>query len=334
MLKSRFSRACAMTIAFSITLITLLATAGVTALPAAAADPPITQRVATGVTADALPTAQINGVVWDQAIVGNTVYAGGQFTSARPAGADAGTSESPRSNLMALNITTGVMTHFAPAINGIVNVLALSPNKSLLYVGGAFTSVNGAQHNRIAAFNAATGALINAFAPNLDAQVLAISATNDSGLRGWHLLHGQRQRPQPARRVQRRERRTAWLGAHDRPRRQHAAGRPGRPKVIVGGAFATINGSTAQGLGAVDPTSGALMPCIANTVVKNYGATAAQLSLKTDGKTIYGSGYWFGGTGNFEGVWAADQSTGAIKWLADCHGDTYDSTPINGASTR
>ena len=42
-------------------------------------------------------------------------------------------------------------------------------------------------------------------------------------------------------------------------------------------------------------------------------------------------GYWFGGTGNFEGVWAADQSTGAIKWLADCHGDTYDSTPINGA---
>ena len=96
MLKNRFSRACATTVAFTITLITLLVAAGITALPAAAADPPITQRSATGVTADALPTAQINGVVWDQAIVNNTVYAGGQFTSARPAGADAGTSETPR----------------------------------------------------------------------------------------------------------------------------------------------------------------------------------------------------------------------------------------------
>ena len=40
----------------------------------------------TTVSSDALPTVQINGVVWAQVIVGNTVYAGGSFSSARPAG--------------------------------------------------------------------------------------------------------------------------------------------------------------------------------------------------------------------------------------------------------
>ena len=33
-----------------------------------------------------LPTAQINGVAWSQVVVGNTVYVGGEFTSARPPG--------------------------------------------------------------------------------------------------------------------------------------------------------------------------------------------------------------------------------------------------------
>ena len=44
---------------------------------AAAADPePLPQTV----RSDSLPTVQINGVVWDQQIVGDTVYVGGEFT--------------------------------------------------------------------------------------------------------------------------------------------------------------------------------------------------------------------------------------------------------------
>ncbi len=67
-------------------------------------------------SADALPTVQIDGVVWSQAVVGNTVYAGGRFNNARPAGAAAGTKLTPRGNLLAYDITTGnLVTSFDPS---------------------------------------------------------------------------------------------------------------------------------------------------------------------------------------------------------------------------
>ena len=47
------------------------------------------------VAADGLGTVQVNGVVWSMVTVGNTVYATGSFTNARPAGAAAGTSTTP-----------------------------------------------------------------------------------------------------------------------------------------------------------------------------------------------------------------------------------------------
>ena len=45
--------------------------------------PPVPTTPAT-VSADSLPTVQIDGIVWSQAVVGNTVYAGGSFANARP----------------------------------------------------------------------------------------------------------------------------------------------------------------------------------------------------------------------------------------------------------
>ena len=49
---------------------------------------PLKQRDDKLVTADELPTVQINdGYVWAQTTVGTTVYAVGQFSNVRPAGA-------------------------------------------------------------------------------------------------------------------------------------------------------------------------------------------------------------------------------------------------------
>ena len=113
--------------------------------PAAVADPtPIQPRPASAVTADRLPTVQINGVVWSQAVVGNTVYAGGSFSQARPAGAAPGTSQTPRANLLAYDITTGnLITSFDPTLNGQVRAVAASPDGTRIYVVGDFTTANG-----------------------------------------------------------------------------------------------------------------------------------------------------------------------------------------------
>ena len=105
----------------------------ITATPASAdtlpGPAPVQQRSADNVTADALPTVQIDGVVWSQAIVGNTVYAGGSFANARPAGAAAGTNLTPRSNLLSYDITTGnLITSFAPTLNAQVQAVAASPD--------------------------------------------------------------------------------------------------------------------------------------------------------------------------------------------------------------
>ena len=110
------------------------------------------------VSADGLPTAQINGVVWSQIVANDIVYAGGNFSSARPPGAAAGTGETPRSNLVAYNINTGELTSFAPVVNGQVRSVTASPDKSRLYIGGTFTSVDGQTRNRIAAFDLGVGA--------------------------------------------------------------------------------------------------------------------------------------------------------------------------------
>src|SRR5215207_5252545 len=97
------------------------------------------------VTADALPTVQINGVVWDQTIVGNRVYAVGEFTAARPAGSPLGSNHTAKSNILAYNLTTGQLdTGFTASLNGAGNTITSSPDGSRLYVGGSFTSVNGA----------------------------------------------------------------------------------------------------------------------------------------------------------------------------------------------
>lgn len=285
------------------------------------------------VSADPLPTVQINGVVWAQVVVGNTVYVGGEFTQARPAGAAAGTNETPRTNLLAYNITTGeLISSWAPTPNGAVYSLAASPDGSRIYVGGAFTNVNGQTRNRIAALSPTNGSVIAGFAPNATARVYGISATDTRVyMAGWFtVVNGVTRnkfaavRPSDGALL-------SWA-----PDAQDGQGRaillsPDGSKVALGGSFTTLNGSSnpGYGLALVDSDTGASLPTPANSVIRNAGPNAAVLSLATDGgNSFWLSGYVFGSGGNLEGVTRISWDTGGIIWIADCHGDTYSVHPM------
>ena len=94
--------------------------------PASADTAPPSSSTPKTVAADALPTPQINGVVWTQLIVGTTVYVGGEFTKARPAGSAPGANEVTRNNMLAYNLTTGALTSFNPNMNAAVRGLVAS----------------------------------------------------------------------------------------------------------------------------------------------------------------------------------------------------------------
>jgi large repetitive protein len=217
---------------------------GVLMAPAASADPsPVVPRADTVVTADALPTVQVDGVVWSQAVVGNTVYAGGSFANARPAGAAAGTNTTPRSNLLAYDITTGnLITSFAPVLNGQVLSVSASPDGSRVYIAGEFTTVNGVTKNKVAAFNTATGALITSFTVNIATRVKAVVATNSTVYVGGQFT---------AANGQLRNRLAAFNAANGallgwNPNADYNVNAlvltPDKSKVIVGGAFQNTGG--------------------------------------------------------------------------------------------
>jgi hypothetical protein len=303
---------------------------------------PIQQRTATTVTADALPTAQIGtaadgsqGVVWALKVIGSKVYAGGSFANAFPPGADpTGTAgEVARGNLLAFDVTTGQLDGFAPDLNGPVQALAASPDGSVLYAGGRFTSVDGQPRSMIAAFDTATGALRSTFAPVLTgSSVNAIAVTADAvyvggwissanGVKRRHLVafdtsgHLLPWAPTPNQQVD------ALLVA------------PSGDRLVVGGRFDAIDGRPQRGMAALRLTDAKALPWAANRVIRNgvasgtFAGRAGVSSLSTDGTLIYGTAWVYSNakTGNLEGAFAVDPASGAIRWIDDCHGDLYSS---------
>lgn len=290
---------------------------------AMAAAPPAT------VSADGLPTWQINGVVWSQTVVGNTVYVAGSFTKARPPGVAAGgTGEVAAGNIFAYDITTGNrVSSFSQSLNAQGLVVTPSPDGSRIYVGGDFTTVDGITRNHIAAFSTATGALVTTFAPSLSGQVRGIAVTSSTVYVGGNFFNANGSgRTRLAALNAASGALLPWAPRADDNNVAAMVMAPDNSRVIVGGSFSTLNGIAANGMGSLDATTGATLPWAANQTIRDGGSKSGITSLTTDGTRVYGSGYAFG-TGNFEGSFAAVPSTGTINWVNDCHGDTYDVYP-------
>ena len=322
LVRPRWSRSWGLILASAVALVTVSACV------------PVPPPVAVTVSADALPTVQINGVVWSQTTIGNAVYATGSFTSARPAGSRPGVNETRRGNLLAYNITNGgLIATFVHSLNAQGMVAARSPDGSRLYIGGDFTTVDGRVHNRIAAFSTATGALLATFTPSFNARVKAIAATNNVVYVGGSFtsVNGV-PRTRLAALAASNGALLGWAPTANNGNVLSMLVTPDLKRVIIGGNFGLLNHQAVYGMAAVNSFTGVNVPWLANRKIHDWGpgnsANSGITSLTTDGKQVYGSGYVFGGGGNLEGAFAANLVTGAINWIEDCHGDTYDTFPL------
>ncbi len=325
---------------FSAALVACLVAAGLVMVSASAradtapVDPsdPSTPRTA---SARALPTAQINGVVWAQEVVGNTVYVAGEFTAARPAGAAPGVNEVPRSNLLAYDIRTGLLsTAWVPTANAVVDDIEASPDKSRLYISGNFTTVNGQTRRRIAALNPTNGSLITSFNPNPNGRVRSVAATDTTVYFGgfFGVVGGLTRNRYAAARASDGAV-LDWAPSADDGQPWGMALSPDNSQLLIGGSFTSINGSTNPGLGmaSLDTVTGALRPWAANSLIRNSGAQVSAItSIESAGNHAYASGATYSRQSNLEGVVKMDWDGGRIVWVEDCHGDSLDTFPSGG----
>ena len=95
------------------------------------------------------------------------MYAVGTFTQIQK-----GTTTYARNNAFSFSATAPFqVTSWNPNVNGTVNSIAFSPDCSVAYLGGQFTSVNGTAVRNIAAVSTSTGAVNTAFAHSASGQV-------------------------------------------------------------------------------------------------------------------------------------------------------------------
>ncbi|WP_179956956.1 delta-60 repeat domain-containing protein [Amycolatopsis anabasis] len=301
-------------------------------------------------TAGAMPTPQTDGIVWSVAIVGNTVYAGGRFSKARPAGvAPGGAGEVARNNLLAFDLTTGQLLPWAPGISGSGTLtrdpgpfcrklsestwtcdsvfrIKASPDGKQIYVVGDFDKVDGQWRSRIARFDAASGALDPAFRPQIAGRVRGLSITDDTVYVGgaFNAVNGT-----PRTRLA-----ALTLDGSLKPWAPAADGEvyallaaPQQGRVVIGGGFNTVNGEPRRALMAVDAASGVNVGFEARTPDSHDTVT----DIVTDGSgTAYLGSYNYGGTRRFEGRAAIDIATGTAKWWDGCYGDTQAVTVTGG----
>jgi hypothetical protein len=288
---------------------------------AAAGAGPAAARTPSTVTADALPTWQINGVVWDTVTVGDTVYATGNFTKARPPGTASGDpAEVDRKNLLAFNLTTGVVTSFAHTLNKPGRRIVASPDGTRIYVGGEFTTVDGKRRS-VAAFDVATGDLVSRFAPVTHGRVLAVAATASTVyLGGEFVTVNTVKRTRLAAVSARTGALTRWKPTADYA--VHAL-LVSDSRVIAGGRFQKLNGKAKVGVGALSAATGTSATWTSRPIPSRRGGNYSMVTdLVLSAGVVYGTA---DGEGHhwFDGRFAAKASNGALVWLDNCYGATY-----------
>jgi LPXTG-site transpeptidase (sortase) family protein len=251
--------------------------------------------------------------VYALAVSGNTVYAGGEFTTI---------GASTRNYIAALDATTGNATTWDPNANNFVYALAVSGNT--VYAGGYFTNIGGATRNRIAALDATTG-IATAWNPNTNARVRALAVSGNTVYAGGEFTTiGGLARSRIAALDATTGLATTWNPNPDSFIDPLAVS---GNTVYAGGEFTTIGASTRNYIVALDATTG-------NATAWNPNTNAPVYALAVSGNTVYAGGFYstIGGatrnriaaldaTTGLATTWNPDMSGGAV-WVLALSGNT------------
>lgn len=206
-----------------------------------------------------------NGRVVSIVRTGNVVFLGGDFTAMQKG--NQATEVRARTYLAAVNATTGEPLAWAPVLNDKVMKLTLSPDGSRLYVGGLFTTIEGQNRRRVAAFdvtNPASPALL-AWKPQAspNGAVRAIAQLGSTVyLGGGFTTIGTTSRPYLAAVRATDGSLLGWAPAADNIVRDLAICESCSPvRVYAGGNFATVNGSSQKTMAVLDAASGQTIGC-------------------------------------------------------------------------
>src|SRR3954447_19983893 len=129
----------------------------------------------------------LDGTVHDMIQVGNRIVVAGNFTQVQDAPANGGAAAQPY--VFAFDPANGrIDPAFDPQLNGEVRGVAAGPNNTV-YVGGAFSSVNGQTVRRLVQLSMTTGDRVAAFAtPVLDAPVNHLAVSGNRLLIGGNFM--------------------------------------------------------------------------------------------------------------------------------------------------
>jgi hypothetical protein len=281
---------------------------------------------ATGVATDWNPDA--DGEIKTLVVQGNTVYAGGQFTSI---GGQA------RNSIAALDAKTGIATAWNPDANGnidndyrlasIVSTLAVSGNT--VYAGGNFTSIGGQKRNYIAALDAAKGTA-TAWNPNANDTIHALAVSSSKVYAGGKFtsIGGQKRNLIAAL-----DTATGIATTWNPDANGQIDGRGNFINIVsalaisgntmyVGGNFTSIGGHPRNSIAALNIVTGIATAWNPNAEGNTYDSGGIVSTIAISGNTVYACG-WFGSIGGQERdyVAALDVKTGvATAWNPNVKG--------------
>jgi hypothetical protein len=260
-----------------------------------------------------------NGPVYAVLIVGDTVYAGGNFTQVRGPG---GSPTLARSRLAAFDIQTGaVRTGFSADTNGIVR--ALVTDGSRLFVGGSFTTIKGVSRSRVAAVDLATGAVNTGFSANTNSHVYALRISQTRlYLGGSFSTVGNASRSRIAAVSTANGAVDATFNPNANDTVHAIVVSPDGTRVYAGGDFTTIGGGSRRYIATLSSTTGALQ-----SLVFQYSTYAGviDLDISPAGDRLYAA---LGGTENQVIAWSTN--SGNRQWFYQVDGDTQAVRYIDG----